>query len=52
MSVLFRSVLVYDADAPAGMTGPVDVLVDGDRIGAVGEDLSAPPGTRIVDGGG
>ena len=52
MSVLFRRVLVYDADAPAGMTGPVDVLVDGDRIGAIGEELSAPAGTRIVDGGG
>lgn len=52
MSVLFRRVLVYDADAPVGMTGPVDVLVDGDRIGAVGADLSAPPGTRIVEGGG
>ena len=52
MSVLFRRVLVYDADAPAGMTGPVDVFVDGDRIGAIGDELSAPPGTRIVDGGG
>jgi len=52
MSVLFRRVLVYDADAPTGMTGPVDVLVDDDRIGAIGEELPAPAGTRIVDGGG
>ncbi|GAB7069459.1 amidohydrolase family protein [Mycobacterium hodleri] len=52
MSVLFRRVLVYDADVPAGMTGPVDVLVDGDRIGAIGEELSAPHGARIVEGGG
>ncbi|MEU0495845.1 amidohydrolase family protein [Mycobacterium sp. NPDC006124] len=52
MSVLLRRVLVYDADAPTGMTGPVDVLVDGDRIGAIGPELPAAPGTRIVEGDG
>ncbi|KAA0094770.1 amidohydrolase [Mycolicibacterium sp. P1-18] len=52
MSVLFRRVFVYDADTPAGMTGPVDVLVDGDRIGAIADELSAPPGSRVVEGGG
>lgn len=52
MSVLFRRVFVYDADAPTGMTGPVDVLVDGDWIGAIGAELSAPAGTRVVEGGG
>lgn len=52
MSVLFRHVLVYHATAPEAMTGPVDVLIDGDRIGAIGEDLEAPQGARIVDGGG
>jgi len=52
MSVLFRRVLVYDADAATGMTGPVDVLVTDDRIAAVGPDLVTAPGTRIVEGGG
>ena len=37
MTVLFRQVLVYDAAAPDAMTGPIDVLVDGDRISAVGD---------------
>ncbi len=35
VTVLFRQVYVYDADAPDAMTGPVDVLVEGDRISAV-----------------
>jgi 5-methylthioadenosine/S-adenosylhomocysteine deaminase len=52
MSVLFRQVLVYDAAAPDAMTGPVDVLVDGDRIGAMGADLPVPPDARVVDGAG
>lgn len=52
MSVLFRRVLVYDAIAPGAMTGPFDVLIDGDRIGLIGDDLQAPQGARIVDGGG
>ena len=52
MTVLFRDVLVYDAAAPAAMTGPVDVLVDGDRISAVGADLRRPPEARIIEGGG
>jgi 5-methylthioadenosine/S-adenosylhomocysteine deaminase len=50
MTVLFRQVLVYDAASPDGMTGPVDVLVDNDRISAVGPDLAAPRGVRIVEG--
>ncbi|MDT5175903.1 MAG: 5-methylthioadenosine/S-adenosylhomocysteine deaminase [Mycobacterium sp.] len=50
MSVLFRQVLTYDADAAAGMSGPEDVLVEGDRITAIGEHLTAPPGTRIIEG--
>ena len=52
MTVLFTQVLRYDAAHPAGMTGPVDVLVDGDRIAAIGADLKAPPDARVVDGGG
>lgn len=50
MSVLFREVLVYDAAAPDAMAGPVDVLVDGERISAVG-DLAGATADRIVDGG-
>lgn len=52
MSVLFRRVVIYDAAAPDAMTGPVDVMVDGDRISAIGPELPAPPDARIVDGGG
>jgi 5-methylthioadenosine/S-adenosylhomocysteine deaminase len=51
MTVLFRRVFVYDATASDGMTGPVDVLVDGDRIETIGADVPAPSAARIVDGG-
>ena len=51
MTVLFRQVLIYDATAPDAMTGPLDVLVDGDRIAVVGERLIAPEAS-IVDGHG
>jgi 5-methylthioadenosine/S-adenosylhomocysteine deaminase len=50
MSVLFRQVLIYDASASSAMAGPVDVLVEGDRIAAIGDDLAAPPGARVVEG--
>ena len=43
MTVLFREVLVYDAASPAAMTGPVDVLVEGDRISAIGPGLPRRP---------
>ena len=43
MTVLFREVLVYDAASPTAMTGPVDVLVENDRISAIGPGLAAPP---------
>ena len=52
MTVLFRQVFVYDAAAPDAMTGPTDVLVEDDRISAVGDSLAASPGARIVEGGG
>ena len=43
----------YDADAPAGMDRPIDVLVDGDRIGAIGQVASASARNRgSLDGGG
>ena len=50
MTVLFRDVLVYDAASPAAMTGPLDVLVDGDRIGAIGPALAVPPEARVIEG--
>ena len=43
MTVLFRQVFVYDAAAPDAMTGPTDVLVEGDRISAVGAAWSPHP---------
>ena len=51
---LFRSVLVWDDSVPSGATGPTDVLITGQRIGAVGPDAGAAagPGTRVVDGAG
>jgi 5-methylthioadenosine/S-adenosylhomocysteine deaminase len=52
MTVLFHEVLVYDAASPTAMTGPVDVLVDGERISAIGAGLPAPTGARIVEGHG
>ena len=47
----FRDVLLLDAEAPEGMRGPVDVLVDGQRIAAVGS-VQPPPAVRTIDGGG
>jgi len=52
MTVVFRQVFVYDAAARDAMTGPTDVLIEDDRISAVGDGLAASPGARIVEGGG
>lgn len=54
MSTLFRSVLVYDAEAPSGGVGPTDVLVVGQRIATIGPGAggAADPDTRIVEGAG
>ncbi|TRW76965.1 amidohydrolase family protein [Mycolicibacterium sp. 018/SC-01/001] len=52
MTILFRDVHVYDVAAPTGMTGPVDVLVDGQRIAAIGTGLTGSPEGRVVEGGG
>ncbi|MFB2554341.1 amidohydrolase family protein [Herbiconiux liangxiaofengii] len=38
MSILFTDVYVYDDASVAGMFGPTDVLVSGDRIAVVGTD--------------
>ncbi|MFI7587341.1 amidohydrolase family protein [Spongisporangium articulatum] len=51
MSVLFRDVLVYDAAAPSGMSGPTDVLVTGDRITTIGS-LGDTTAERVVEGRG
>lgn len=52
MSLVFRNVLVYDAASPEGMVGPVDVLVEEDRIAGVGSALAAPAGAHVIEGGG
>ncbi len=52
MTVLFRRVLIYDADVASATRGPLDVLVDGDRISAVGQDLVTAPNARVIDGAG
>ena len=36
-------------DPAAGLDGAGDVLVDGDRIAAVGEGLEAPEGAEVID---
>ncbi len=52
MSILFRQVLVYDADNEAALTGPADVLVDGDRISAIGFGLDFAGASRVIEGRG
>lgn len=52
MTTLFRDVYVYDAAAATAMTGPVDVLIDGQRISAVGTGLTTAPDARVIDGAG
>ncbi|WP_375389165.1 amidohydrolase family protein [uncultured Amnibacterium sp.] len=52
MSVLLHDVLVYDRSAPAGHTGPLDVLVVGDRIEMVAPHQPVPEGARVVEGRG
>src|SRR6478609_5453021 len=52
MTVVFRQVFVYDAAAPDAMTGPTDVLVEDDRIAAVGPGLLAGPDSQVIHGHG
>ena len=52
MNTLFRQVLIYDAAADDAMTGPVDVLIEEDRIATIGTDLSPTTEHRVVEGGG
>ena len=50
MALLIRGGQVL-AGTPAALTR-ADVMVDGDRIAAVGPDLAAPEGTPVVDASG
>lgn len=52
MSLLFTDVLVYDRTAPTGCVGPTDVLVEGDRIVAVGRHTPRRAPDRVVAGDG
>ena len=53
-TTLFTDVHVYDAGSPTAMTGPMNVVVDGQRIAAVGDDVCASRSwdTTIVEGHG
>lgn len=51
MSTLFTRVFIYDADEKSGMRGPVDVLVDGQRIARIGS-LAGETADRTIDGAG
>jgi imidazolonepropionase-like amidohydrolase len=48
--VLFRNVRVFDGVGPA-LSAPTDVLVEGNRIAAIGKGAGAA-GARVIDGGG
>ncbi|MFA6968084.1 amidohydrolase family protein [Bosea sp. (in: a-proteobacteria)] len=54
MSTLFRDVHVLDLACESGMTPATDLLVEGDRISAIGPDAArlAPREARIIDGSG
>jgi 5-methylthioadenosine/S-adenosylhomocysteine deaminase len=51
-STLFTDVYIYDADQVAGMSGPTDLLVEGNRISAIGGDARGRAGaeTRVIKG--
>lgn len=59
MNTLFLDVYVYDADNPAGMFGPTDVSVTGNRIATIGIDarvkhqeitFRSPAESQTIDG--
>jgi 5-methylthioadenosine/S-adenosylhomocysteine deaminase len=54
MSVLFRNVRVYDDAHLEGASGPTSLLVIGDGIAAIGDDLAAvtPLDATVVEGRG
>jgi 5-methylthioadenosine/S-adenosylhomocysteine deaminase len=54
MTTLIRNVRVFVPGTGGGLPAPVDILVDGARIAAVGSDAGrqAPPEARTIDGRG
>ena len=52
-ATLFTDVLVYRPDAPGGVLGPTDVLVEGDRIAVLGaEARHRAAGAEVIAGHG
>ncbi|WP_242884774.1 amidohydrolase family protein [Actinomadura litoris] len=49
MPTLFRAAHVLSMDSSVGDHSPGQVLVEGDRIGAVGATVIPPSGTEVVD---
>lgn len=50
-SIVFRDVRVFDGTATE-LTEPLSVLVQGNRIAAIGSDLEAPAQARVIEGRG
>ncbi|NDY94897.1 metal-dependent hydrolase family protein [Wenzhouxiangella limi] len=50
-SILFQDVRVFDGTATE-LTEPTRVLVEGNRIAAIGGDLATPSGARVIKGQG
>lgn len=46
-ATLFENVFVYDADSAAGMTGPTDVLISGNRISSIGVQARGIAGINV-----
>jgi 5-methylthioadenosine/S-adenosylhomocysteine deaminase len=51
-STLFTDVHIFDADQGTGMSGPTDLLVEGNRISAIGGDARgrASAEARVIEG--
>ncbi|EHS49118.1 amidohydrolase [Rhizobium sp. PDO1-076] len=53
MNLLFRNATLLSMDTIHGTTPFTgDLLVEGDRISAIGTDLPMPPGTRVIEASG
>jgi 5-methylthioadenosine/S-adenosylhomocysteine deaminase len=52
-STLFTGVYIYDAEQVTGMSGPTDLLVEGNRISSIGGEARARAGAdaRVIEGG-
>ncbi len=51
MALLFRGATLFDGSGAERLPAH-DLLVEGDRIAAIGRDLAAPEGCRVVEAGG